>query len=322
MLKIIDYSLKLKDSDGRILPVLENVNLHLEKGQCLGIVGESGSGKSVLAMSSISLLSGPVIREKLGQVVLDGQDITKASPKIMRQILGREVGVIFQEPMTAMNPLMTLAQQLEETVLAHLPKTSSKEAKVRAVAALIKAGFSEPERFYNSYPHQLSGGMRQRAMIAMALVLNPKLLIADEPTTAIDAELQVHVIDELKKCKTQGQSILFISHDLGVMRSIADKLAVMYCGCLVEYGDTKTIFKNPKHPYTQALIAALPRLVKEKLLPKPIPKTMPAPHQKPLGCVFADRCPSRFSHCTLARPLLKPLTPHQSVACELYNEHT
>jgi peptide/nickel transport system ATP-binding protein len=322
MLDIKNYSLKLKDSDGRLLPVLEEVSLHLGKGQCLGIVGESGSGKSVLAMSSIGLLSGALVKERCGEVLFNGQDLGKASPRELRKILGKQIGVIFQEPMTAMNPLMTLAQQLEETVKAHLPRTSPADLRKSAMAALAKAGFSEPERFYNSYPHQLSGGMRQRAMIAMALVLNPMLLIADEPTTAIDAELQVHVIDELTKCKNQGQSILFISHDLGVMRSIADTLAVMYCGCLLEYGDTKTIFDSPRHPYTQALIAALPRLVTQKLLPKPIPKTMPAPHQKPAGCVFADRCPRAFEACTAARPKLKPINPKQLVACELYNEPT
>ncbi len=322
MLKITDYSLKLKDSHGKILPVLENVTLSLEKGKCLGIVGESGSGKSVLAMSSVGLLASSIIKKKTGQVVFDGEDITRAKAGRMRKLLGKEIGVVFQEPMTAMNPLMTLAQQLEETVKAHLPKSTSKEARSMAINALIKAGLKEPDGFYHSYPHQLSGGMRQRAMIAMALVLDPKLLIADEPTTAIDAELQVHVIDELKKFKKQGQSILFISHDLGVMRSIADKLAVMYCGCLVEYGDTKEIFKSPKHPYTKALIEALPRLIQEKLLPKPIPKTMPAPHLKPDGCVFADRCTRKFTACILKRPKLVEIDKNHMVACELYNEHT
>lgn len=317
MLTTENYSLTLKDSEGRILPVVENVSFNLEKGKCLGIAGESGSGKSVLAMSMFGLIPHSSIAEKNGKVIFNGGDITHNSD--MRGILGKKVGVIFQEPMTAMNPLMTLYQQISETVRAHTPKIDEKEVRNKCFSALKSAGFSEPEKFCDSYPHQLSGGMRQRAMIAMAIVMDPDLIIADEPTTAIDAELQVQIVAELKrKINEKNNAMIFISHDLGVMRVMADDLAIMYCGCLVEKGSAKSVLSMPKHPYTQALVNALPRLVKNRILPVSIPKNMPSPDAKPKGCVFCDRCPKAFEKCVNERPKLIEIDNNHFVACELY----
>lgn len=317
MLTTENYSLTLKDSEGRVLPVVENVSFSLEKGKCLGIAGESGSGKSVLAMSMFGLISQTSIAKKSGKVMFNGSDIAHRCD--MRGILGKKVGIIFQEPMTAMNPLMTLYQQISETVRAHTPKIEENEVRNKCFCALKSAGFSEPENFWNSYPHQLSGGMRQRAMIAMAIVMDPDLIIADEPTTAIDAELQVQIVSELKrKINEKNNAMIFISHDLGVMRVLADDIAIMYCGCLVEKGTAKSVLSQPKHPYTQALVNALPRLVKNRIMPMAIPKNMPSPDAKPKGCVFSDRCPNVSDKCLDERPKLKEIDKNHFVACELY----
>ncbi|MBU1107576.1 MAG: ABC transporter ATP-binding protein [Candidatus Riflebacteria bacterium] len=316
MLRIDNFSLQLKGSDGRILPVIEQVSLCVAKGSCLGIAGESGSGKSVLAMSIAGLLPTGSVHARSGVIDFDGCQILSASEAELRQLRGRKVGFIFQEPMTAMNPLMTLYDQIVETVYAHFPATSRADADARVMLALDRAGFNEPQKFLHSYPHQLSGGMRQRAMIAMALVLEPELIIADEPTTAIDAALQVQLLSGLRRqIEKDGRSMIFISHDLGVIRAVSDQLAVLYAGCLVESGDAVNILESPAHPYTADLVSALPRLVKERKLPVSIAGVLPAPDKKPAGCVYSDRCHHAQDICREKRPPLQNLSASWQISC-------
>ena len=316
MLKIENFCLTLTGINGQALPVLENITLNIKKGTCLGVAGESGSGKSVMAMSVVGLIPKGSIKSSEGHIYVDGIETTNASESDLNKIRGKEVGFIFQEPMTAMNPLMKLSEQIGEVVYAHKDNVSKKEVKELVIRALLRAGFKEPEKFLDSYPHQLSGGMRQRAMIAMALVMEPKLIIADEPTTAIDAELQIQLLKELRQeIDKNSLSMLFISHDLGVLRTISDEIAVLYCGNLVEKGPSDEILKNPKHPYTADLISALPRLVNERKLPKPIRGTLPAPDNKPVGCVYADRCKNADDNCRNKRPELRQVGENHFAAC-------
>ncbi len=316
MLRVENFSLQLKGTDGRLLPVLENISLEVATGTCLGIAGESGSGKSVLALNIAGLFPEAVISGRSGSIELDGRQLTGADDESMRHLRGRRIGFVFQEPMTAMNPLMTLFDQIAETVYAHEKGVSHDQVREKVLRALTRAGFSEPEKFWHSYPHQLSGGMRQRAMIAMALVMDPDLIIADEPTTAIDAELQVQLLAELRRLiEKEGRTMIFISHDLGVIRAVSDHLAVFYCGCLVENGPTTKILAAPAHPYTADLVSALPRLVAQRRLPTAIAGNLPSPDRKPAGCVYSDRCRQARAECRGSRPQVSASGDGRQVAC-------
>jgi len=316
LLRVENFSLQLKGTDGRVLPVLEDISLDVPAGTCLGIAGESGSGKSVLALNVAGLFPEAVVAGRNGRIMLGDLQITGAADEDLRRLRGSRIGFIFQEPMTAMNPLMTLADQIGETVYAHRPAVSNAEVDEMTLRALTRAGFSDPKRFWNSYPHQLSGGMRQRAMIAMALVLEPDLVIADEPTTAIDAELQVQLLADLRRqIESDGRTMIFISHDLGVIRAVSDHLAVFYCGCLVETGPTAAILADPAHPYTADLVAALPRLVPQRQLPVPIAGNLPAPDRKPAGCVYSDRCRRVRDVCRQNRPSAADCGAGRRAAC-------
>lgn len=312
--RVVDYSVVLKDSDGKPLPIIENISFCLNKGKCLGIAGESGSGKSVLVMSSLGLVPKASIEKREGQVFFKNEEVFESNK--LKGIMGKNIGFIFQEPMTAMNPLMTLYEQISETVKTHMPELKRSEVKERVINSLKQSGFDEPEKFLSSYPHQLSGGMRQRAMIAMAIVLEPELIVADEPTTAIDAELQIQVLTELRKRINSGNcGIIFISHDLGVMRAVSDEIAILYCGCLVEKGPTEQVLTNPMHPYTKALINALPRLIEERKIPESISGTLPSPDNKPKGCVFSTRCKMVKDDCLKSRPSLRQVGEDRFSAC-------
>ncbi|MFZ5953012.1 MAG: ABC transporter ATP-binding protein, partial [Candidatus Rifleibacteriota bacterium] len=316
LLKIEDFSLTLRGSDGRALPVLEQISLDLANGRCLGIAGESGSGKSVLAMSIAGLISQRSIIEKIGSIHFNGENISTFSESQLNKIRGKHIGFVFQEPMTAMNPLMTLFDQVSEVIYAHNKGAGKAEVKNQVRNALVSAGFGEPEKFYDSYPHQLSGGMRQRAMIAIGLALKPDLIIADEPTTAIDAALQVQLLKELRQNLSDGRrSMIFISHDLGVLRAVSDQLAILYAGNLVEVGPACELLQVPFHPYTRDLIGALPRLVPEKMLPHPIAGNLPMPDRKPVGCVYSDRCNRSRPECREKRPKLRQTGKHRMVSC-------
>lgn len=316
ILSVADYSLTLRGSDGRPLPVLQHVNLEIGRGCCVGIAGESGSGKSVLALSVMGLLPRAAVDARSGAIRFGEIDLLSLDEDAFRTIRGRRMAMVFQEPMTAMNPLMTLFDQVGETVQAHLPGASREEIKERVMRALHRAGFADPERFISSFPHQLSGGMRQRAMLAMSLVMEPELVIADEPTTALDAALQIQLLGELRRqVRAGGNSLMFISHDLGVIRAVSDELVVMYAGVVVESGPTKDVMARPAHPYTAALIDALPRLIIERRLPRPIAGHLPAPDRKPAGCVFSDRCDRVQDECRKTLPMAAALGNDRQVRC-------
>ncbi len=310
------FSLTLQGSDGRKLPVLEGVTLEIARGRCLGIAGESGSGKSILGLSILGLVPCQLVAGRAGKLVFDGLDLCDLAESRFRTLRGNRIAMVFQEPMTAMNPLLTLREQIGEMISTHRPGTPSGEVRQGVLASLIRAGFSEPEKFLESFPHQLSGGMRQRGMLAMALALDPDLVIADEPTTALDAGLQLQLLSEMRGSVVKnGRAMMFISHDLGVIRTVADDLAVMYSGLVLERGGAREILGMPFHPYTRALIQSLPRLSPEKVAPRPIPGHLPPPDRKPPGCVFSDRCTKADDECRKTRPEPREIEPGRWVRC-------
>ena len=300
-----------------IVKAVNDVTYSLEAGETLGIVGESGSGKSVSAMSIIKLLDGNGYIES-GEITFDGRDVISCSNKEMYEIRGNEISVIFQEPMTSLNPVFTIEKQIGEVFRVH-QGMDKKQAAAEAVRMLGEVKIPNPERVAKQYPFQLSGGMRQRVMIAMALACKPKLLIADEPTTALDVTIQAQILKLMNDMKEKlGTSILFITHDLGVINEMADKVAVMYCGQVVEMADAKTIFTNGaySHPYTEGLMISIPRLDTpkgEKL--DPIPGAVPNPLYLPKGCKFAPRCKYCKERCMEEEPGLVEVEPKHQVRC-------
>lgn len=294
---------------------VDGVNLAVDKGQTLGIVGESGSGKSVTSMSIMRLIvhPGKIVD---GEIIFEGRDLLKLSEQEMRKIRGNEISMIFQDPMTALNPVFTVGDQIAEVIRLH-QKVSKKEAMSRAVEMLRIVGIPEPEQRVKQYPHEFSGGMRQRAMIAMALACNPKLLIADEPTTALDVTVQAQILRLMKKLQAKyDTAIILITHDLGVVAETCDYVAVMYAGNCIEYSDVKTLFAQPLHPYTWGLLNSQPKLNshgKEKL--EPIEGNPPDLANLTGGCNFNDRCPYRQSICSEQKPELVEFEPGHQVAC-------
>ena len=300
-----------------IVKAVNDVTYSLDEGKTLGIVGESGSGKSVSAMSIIKLLDGNGWIDS-GSVTFNGRDILSCTEKDMYHIRGNEISVIFQEPMTSLNPVFTVERQIGEVLRIHQNMTK-KEAYAKAVSLLADVKIPNPERVAKQYPFQLSGGMRQRVMIAMALACKPKLLIADEPTTALDVTIQAQILKLMNDLKRQtGTSILFITHDLGVIHEMADEVAVMYCGQIVEKADAKEIFHKSvySHPYTEGLMISIPRLntPKGKRLDA-IPGAVPNPLYLPKGCKFAPRCKYCTQKCLEAEPPLTEVGPNHQVRC-------
>ena len=300
-----------------IVKAVNDVTYSLDAGKTLGIVGESGSGKSVSAMSIIKLLDGNGYIES-GSITFDGKDILQCTDKEMYHIRGNEISVIFQEPMTSLNPVFTVERQIGETLQIHQNMTK-KEARKKAVDLLADVKIPNPERVAQQYPFQLSGGMRQRVMIAMALACKPKLLIADEPTTALDVTIQAQILKLMNDLKAQmGTSILFITHDLGVIHEMADEVAVMYCGQIVEKAPARTIFHDGtySHPYTEGLMTSIPQLNTpkgEKL--DAIPGSVPNPLYLPQGCKFGPRCKYCTKRCEEAEPPLQEVEPGHVVRC-------
>ena len=311
-----------------IVKAVNDVSYTLEAGRTLGIVGESGSGKSVSAMSVIKLLDGNGYIES-GEIFFDGYNILEASDKDLHHIRGNEISVIFQEPMTSLNPVFTIERQIGEVLRLH-QHLGKKEAYQKSVSLLSDVKIPNPERVAKQYPFQLSGGMRQRVMIAMALACRPKLLIADEPTTALDVTIQAQILNLMNELKRQtGTSILFITHDLGVIHEMADEVAVMYCGQIVEKADAGTIFHNGahSHPYTEGLMTSIPRLntPKNKRL-EAIPGSVPNPLYLPAGCKFGPRCKYCTEKCISSEPPLQQVAPDHYVRCfypekAVRNEH-
>jgi len=289
-------------TDDGVSKAVDGVNLGLSEGETLGIVGESGCGKSVTALSIMRLLPEQTAKIESGEILFMDKDIIRLSEKDMRQTRGNEISMIFQEPMTSLNPAYTCGNQLTEAITTHLD-LSRKEVKEKAVNMLSVAGISNPEKRFNEYPHQLSGGIRQRVMIAIALSCNPKILIADEPTTALDVTVQAQILDLIKKLQTEtGMGLILITHDLGVIAEMADNVAVMYASKIVEFGSAEEIFYNPKHPYTIALLESIPRMTTgEGRLPS-IEGTVPSSLNYPEGCRFAARCREADAKCGLEEP--------------------
>lgn len=301
------------------LKVLDGVSFSIEKGKVLGVVGESGCGKSVTSLSIMRLLPQPNGYIESGEILLDGTDLATLSQPEMESIRGRDVSMIFQEPMTALNPVFTIGDQIGEVLEVHR-QMKRDERRSKSIELLKLVGIPRPEKIVDEYPHQLSGGMRQRVMIAMAMSCSPKLLIADEPTTALDVTIQVQILELMKSLKTDlGTAIMFITHDLGVVAEMADEVAVMYLGRIVEYAPAEKIYESPLHPYTAGLLQS--RLVHAKKGDKLtcIPGMVPSLGDKPTGCAFSPRCPKCLDICREKMPELNEVEPKHRVRCWLYD---
>jgi oligopeptide/dipeptide ABC transporter ATP-binding protein len=294
---------------------IEDVSFSLREGEILGIVGESGSGKSVTALSIMGLLPSPPARIAAGQVRFGARVLTGLSERQLQPIRGPGIGMIFQEPMTSLNPVFSIGDQIMETIRAHerLPQA---KLRARAVAMLDKVGIPEAARRLDDYPHQMSGGQRQRVMIAMALACRPRLLIADEPTTALDVTIQAQILDLLMDLRDEfGMAIIIITHNMGVIAETADRVAVMYAGRVIEEAPVADIFDRPLHPYTRGLLECVPSLTEDKPRLVAIPGRLPEPSRRPSGCRFAPRCAHVEPGCTQAVPRLESLEPNHTVAC-------
>lgn len=289
-------------TDAGIVKAVNGVDFEIRKGETVCVVGESGCGKSVTSLSLMHLVQSPPGKIVDGEILMDGRDLLKLSKSEMEHVNGKDVAMIFQEPMTSLNPVLKVGHQIMESILFHTDATKE-EARAKALEMIKLVGIPRAEEIMECYPHELSGGMRQRIMIAMALVCNPKLLIADEPTTALDVTIQAQILDLMNQLKKEtGTSILFITHDLGVVAEVCDDVAVMYCGRVVERGDVKTIFANPSHPYTKGLLGSIPRLGDAGKELKSIPGNVPNPKYMPKGCKFEPRCPYASEKCREEEP--------------------
>jgi len=308
------------DVKGHVAKAVDNVSLAIAPGQTLGLVGESGCGKSVTAHSIIRLIPQPPGRIVSGKIYFEEDNLLEFTESQMRRIRGNRISMIFQEPMTSLNPVFPVGDQVGEVIRLH-QKLSRKTTRDRVIEMFQLVGIPAPETRISDYPHQMSGGMRQRVMIAMALACNPKLMIADEPTTALDVTIQAQILDLMNKLKAEtGASILFITHDLGVIAEMAQNVAVMYAGKIVEYTDAKTLFARPKHPYTIGLMESIPvigRKTREERL-KTIAGVVPSLLDLPEGCLFNDRCPDAFDDCLRINPQTYSVEANHSVRCLKY----
>lgn len=317
VLEMKDLEVELNSEKGP-LPVIDKVNLSIKEGEIVGIVGESGCGKSMLASAIMNLLNSPA-QIAAGTIFYEGQDMTTLSSKEFQKIRGNEISMIFQEPMTSLNPLMKVGKQIEEAIKAH-EKVSNNELKERAIAAIRDVGIPQPEKVYHDIPSRLSGGMRQRIMIAMALVCHPKLLICDEPTTALDVTIQAQILRLIKKLRDEtNTAVIFISHDMGVIYQMVDRVVVMYAGQFVESAPCKRLFEKPLHPYTIGLQNAIPQINKQQSSLQDIPGSVPMLDNLPEGCLFAPRCPFAKSECFTKKVPLKHYDDHD-VRCLLVDE--
>jgi oligopeptide/dipeptide ABC transporter ATP-binding protein len=321
-LDVRKLTVELPTQTGWVRPVNE-ISFALGDGETLGIVGESGSGKTMLSLALMGLEPAGARRkgeawlhERDSAADLRGINLLTALPDEMRALRGREIAMIFQEPMTALNPVVRVGAQIEEAIRVHENDANRSEIHRRAIQALERAALPEPELRARQYPHQLSGGLRQRVMIAMALAPGPGILIADEPSTALDVTVQKQILGLLAKLRKELQlSLLFITHDLGVVAQVADRIIVMYAGRIVEDGPTIEVLRRPRHPYTEGLLRAAPRLERGNLIP--IPGTVPALNALPPGCAFAPRCPYHVTECDAAVPELRPVSKNHSARCIL-----
>jgi oligopeptide transport system ATP-binding protein len=317
MLRVRGLKTHFFTADG-VVRAVDGVDFEIRRGQTMGLVGESGSGKSVTSLSIMRLISPPG-RIVEGEIVLDGTDLVHLDEDEMYNVRGNRISMIFQEPMTSLNPVFTVGDQISEAVLVH-QKVSKEQAKKRAVEMLGLVGIPQPSARYKAYPHEMSGGMRQRVMIAMALACSPEMLIADEPTTALDVTIQAQILELMKELQQRNHTgLLLITHDLGVVAEMADEVCVMYAGQIVEQADVVKLFQDPKHPYTQGLLASIPKLAmdpSQRL--NVIQGTVPNLLRIPVGCRFAPRCPYAMPICREVDPLLGTLDDGRKVRCHLY----
>lgn len=305
-------------TDKGVSKAVDGNNFRMYENETLAIVGESGCGKSVTAMSILGLVDVPGKIEEDSQILYEGKDLARLSDNEIRQVRGNDISMIFQEPMTSLNPVFTIGAQIIENILLH-ENVSKEEARERTIKLLDMVGISRPEKVVDNYPHELSGGMRQRVMIAMALACNPKLLIADEPTTALDVTIQAQILKLMNDLKEKtGTSIMLITHDLGVVAQMADHVNVMYAGKVVESAPVFEIFKNPKHPYTIGLMGSMPSLNSGKSRLSTIEGNVPNPINLPKGCYFADRCPKCMDKCLEGQPQDAHVGKRHHVSCFLY----
>ena len=322
ILEVVDLKTYFDTDEGTVKAV-DGVSFHLDRGETLAVVGESGSGKSVTSLSVMRLIPTPPGRIASGQILFEGEDLVTKSERAMRKIRGNDISMIFQEPMTSLNPVYTVGDQIAEAIVLHQGK-SYREAMRMSAEMLDLVGIPEPGKRVKNYPHQMSGGMRQRVMIAMALSCGPKLLIADEPTTALDVTIQAQILDLMRKLQEEiGMSILFITHDLGVVAEIADRAVVMYAGRAVEEADVNSIFAEPLMPYTLGLMNSIPRVDRaaehqERL--QAIPGNVPNPLNLPEGCAFHPRCRFVQDRCKAAIPPLEDAGNGHQVRCVRWNE--
>ena len=300
-----------------LLTAIDDVSFTIAPGEVLGVVGESGAGKSITGTAIIGLLEPPG-RIAQGQILLNGKRIDNLSYDQMRAIRGREIGAIFQDPLTSLNPLYTVGRQLTETIQTHLD-LSAEAARKRAIELLAQTGIPAPDKRVDQYPHQFSGGMRQRVVIALALAANPKLLIADEPTTALDVSIQAQIIQLIKTlCREHGTAVMLVTHDMGVIAETADRVAVMYAGRVAEIGPVSQVIHSPQHPYTRGLMGSIPKMGADVLRLAQIDGAMPRLNAIPSGCAFNPRCPQAMERCRKERPELLP-TETTHAACWLHS---
>lgn len=317
ILDVVDLQVQIQ-SDEREVTIVDHLSFHIHAQETVGIVGESGCGKSLTSLSIIRLLPAPLCKITNGQILFNGQNLLEASEADMRKIRGNQISMIFQDPMTSLNPAFTVGRQIDEVILLH-QDISRKAAKEKTTQMLNMVGISRPQQIYDSYPFELSGGMRQRVMIAMGMVCEPNLLIADEPTTALDVTIQAQILELMKELKEQVQtSILLITHDLGIVAEMCDRVMVMYAGRIVEEASVDELFYNPKHPYTRGLLASIPssEVPKEKLYS--IPGQVPQAGAISGGCAFAPRCEAAFEPCWQRTPNVTVLAPDHRCSCWLY----
>jgi peptide/nickel transport system ATP-binding protein len=301
MLSVQDLSVYFI-SDSRQARAVDGVSYEVRDGETVCLVGESGCGKTVSALTILGIIPQPPARIMGGKIIFDNQNLLDLGEKEMERIRGNRIAMVFQEPMTSLNPVFIVGDQIRETIMIH-ERVSENELHARCVQLMRDVGIPSPEERLKDYPHQLSGGQRQRVMIAMALACSPDLLIADEPTTALDVTIQAQILNLFRDLQRKGQmSLLYITHDLGVVATIADRIYVMYAGIIVEQGDAGDIFHNPQHPYTQGLLASLPNRAKRGAVLHSIPGTVPDPAYKPSGCPFHPRCPFAIESCKIEFP--------------------
>ncbi|MFF2447999.1 ABC transporter ATP-binding protein [Neobacillus sp. NPDC058068] len=317
LLQVKNVALSLK-REGKYTKILDDISFQVEKGETVGIVGESGCGKSLTALSIMRLLPDKAKLE--GSILLDDENVTEFSKRRLEKVRGNQMSMIFQDPLTSLNPLHTVGRQIEEALILHTDSNKT-ERKRRVIQLLKEVGLPRAEDLVNEYPHQLSGGMRQRIMIAIAMACHPKLLICDEPTTALDVTVQAQILDLMNHLKQiNDMGIIMITHDLGVVAEVCDKVIVMYAGKVVEHANVKELFLNPKHPYTKGLLESIPKLGRRKEKLGSISGMVPSPDQMPSGCRFYDRCSKKMDICKLEIPPMQAVGEDHLTACWLYKK--